>query len=87
VVSLSPDASSDIMLWPNPATDLLNITTSDEPLLNVRILDMQGRIVLVHSTATTYRTTLDLHALRPGSYLVHLETEGGATQQRIILAQ
>lgn len=86
VVSLSPDASSDVMLWPNPVTDLLNITTSDEHLLNVRILDMQGRIVLVYSTATTYRTALDLHALRPGSYLVHLETEGGATQQRIILA-
>lgn len=86
VVSLSPDVSSEVMLWPNPVTDLLNITTTEEPHLNVRMLDMQGRIVLVHSPANTHHTSLDLNALRPGTYLVHIETEGGAIQQRIILA-
>lgn len=86
VVSLSPDASSEVVLWPNPVSDLLHITTSADPLLSARVLDIQGRTVMTYYGANGYRTSLDLHAMHPGTYLVHLETAGGVTQHRVIVA-
>lgn len=86
VVSLSPDASSEVMLWPNPVTDILHITTSADPLLLARVLDIQGRTVMTYNDANSYRTSLDFHAMHPGTYLVHLETAGGVTQHRVIVA-
>lgn len=86
VVSLSPDASSEVVLWPNPVSDILHITTSADPLLSARVLDIQGRTVMTSNGANGYRTSLDLHAMHPGTYLVHLETAGGVTQHRVIVA-
>lgn len=86
VVSLSPDASSEVVLWPNPVSDILHITTSADPLLSARVLDIQGRTVMTYNDANGYRNSLDLHAMHPGTYLVHLETAGGVTQHRVIVA-
>ncbi len=74
------DGAVGMHLYPNPATDVLNIHTdasiTGEPL---QILDATGR-VLINTTLTGERTALPVHGLAAGKYLVRTGERVGNLQ-------
>jgi hypothetical protein len=70
----SPDvmAADAITLFPNPANDELNISSST-PINSFQILDLSGKSIL--SDKMNISNTVDVSSLRPGIYLISLESD------------
>ena len=71
-----------VKVFPNPTADELNINldlVEYAEVLNVKIVDMAGKILLQQQFENIQNTTLeyDLRKYNSGSYMVHLETEEG----------
>jgi hypothetical protein len=67
IKNVNPDHQFSV--YPNPATDNIFITTSDDHSTSYSILDEYGRCVL-SGKLNPKKTSVDLHALSPGIYLV-----------------
>jgi hypothetical protein len=70
-------------MFPNPAKDLLNITTTGK-LLNVRILNYVGQVVLTSEASGNLFAT-DISALPGGLYIVEITTVDGKASQKLIV--
>ncbi|MEP2936928.1 MAG: T9SS type A sorting domain-containing protein [Gilvibacter sp.] len=66
--------SSESLLFPNPATDMLTVQHTDSTADWVQIFDIQGRRVLVVPAQfnAVSQTTVDVSGLTPGMYFVVL---------------
>ncbi len=62
-----------IVLWPDPASDIIIIGTGDPTPATITILDAFGRVVKRARTERD-RTTLDVSALVSGTYFVLMES-------------
>ncbi len=70
-------------MFPNPANDLLNITSPSE-LLNIRILNYVGQLVL-NSEASGNSFATDISELQSGLYIVEITTVDGKATQKLIV--
>jgi pectate lyase len=73
--------TSKLILYPNPVTDQLNISSSDLKVEKVVIYSLTGS--LVKSVENT--ETIDMSNLTPGSYLVKVQTTQGISTDKIII--
>jgi hypothetical protein len=73
------DNSSEYRLWPNPATNELNISCDNE-VQTVTIFDMYGQI-LINEFVEGTQLRVNIESLRSGQYLVKLVD----TNQKIII--
>ncbi|MFN0031263.1 MAG: lamin tail domain-containing protein [Flavobacteriales bacterium] len=74
---------ADLLVYPNPANDLLNIK-SEQSIMQIRLTDASGRIVLLHNKNMGSRWTLDLSSLQAGLYELSVQTDSGFVHQRIV---
>ena len=78
--SIAPKAlatvTPNVLLAPNPASDLLNITLDDETIREVVVYDMKGKLVLSQN-ATERKLTLQVGKLDQGAYVIEITTEEG----------
>lgn len=78
-----PSTAQDIILYPNPTTNSVNIKC-EQPGTKIVIHDMSGRERL-STTAIATITTLDLHNFTPGVYFVEVESSTWKAVQRLII--
>ncbi len=81
----SPENTTHINLFPNPATDELLIQTEviAEELV---VIDAQGRVVY-RSQPTGTQTKIDLQNFASGIYTVRATTPSGVSVQRLVIAK
>jgi hypothetical protein len=73
-------ATFDFDLYPNPATDLVNITT-EQAIESIRVLDIHGRTIKqLHGS----EMAIPIKDLATGVYVVELTTASGIAQKRFI---
>lgn len=84
--SLTHEPTFQVELSPNPADQELLIRT-DIDLQRVTMLDMLGKQVPVQVTVNGHLATLATHHLKPGMYLVQIETKQGMIVTRKVLIQ
>lgn len=73
--SLRNRIQSNIITTPNPAQDMLSVElTNSESLFDVKIYDVNGRIVLQEKGKSQYN--LDMSGLLPGQYIVSAYQDG-----------
>lgn len=65
---------SDFSIYPNPATNFLQIKTST--IANIEIINITGQSIL-KAEISTDNTTVDISILAPGFYFVKFVTEDG----------
>lgn len=70
-----------LALYPNPVTNLLHISSSDQKIENVTIYSLSGALVKTISNASE---SIDVSNLNTGSYLVKVTTSQGSFTQKII---
>ena len=80
----------EVRAWPNPVTDKLNISISlpSPMILNLEILDLNGRSILLQQTRgpdTYHQLLLDLQQLVNGFYIMKVYSEDHRVQKIIKL--
>jgi hypothetical protein len=75
--------NQELRLAPNPVKNNLNWTIRDQAnaLVNIRIFDQMGRLVL---QSTTKEPSLNITRLNPGNYVFQVQTEQGVRVQRFV---
>ncbi len=68
----------DILFYPNPVGDVLNIVCHED--FTVKILNVEGSLQLKDTNVSQ----LDLKNLKPGIYILELETKTGITRHKLL---
>ena len=71
-VSLLEESKKEVIIFPNPSSDIITISTNFNEATNYELIDEQGRIVLkgIFSEA---KSILNLEALNPGAFFIKIE--------------
>ncbi|MBK7553459.1 MAG: T9SS type A sorting domain-containing protein [Flavobacteriales bacterium] len=69
--------------WPNPAQEVLNISTAHAASGSLSVLDITGRVVLSRPV-TGALTSVRIEALAPGPYVVRCTTAAGDRSVRFV---
>lgn len=77
---------SKVKLYPNPTTDVLNITC-DDAIQTIQVMDLTGRIVIAQTNLSTLSTHISTDHLTPSNYLIRLTTTSGETIVRNLIKQ
>ena len=87
VVSVSQVKGSKVAVYPNPVSDKLNLSISDDidetQQTNIVLYDLIGRKILQQTTVSK-TTELDLSTLTKGVYLLDIQSKTTVLQQKII---
>ena len=80
----------DVSIYPNPATDMINVALSSENDQNVnfKIIDMTGKVIMAESAnhsagSSTYQ--FSVNNLAKGFYFMNIETNSGKTIRKFIV--
>ena len=73
--------SQEVSLFPNPATDFINVSSESSAVKNVTIYTVTGQEMLQVSGNTQQ---IDISKLRAGMHLIKIETEEGTTFKRLL---
>jgi len=76
---------SGVEIWPNPAQNILHISSSNSSKSNLQILDMMGRIVLY--TSFTNQVNIDLTSYTAGLYMVNAYNDNGITTSKFLKSE
>ena len=71
---------TSVNVYPNPVRDQLTISTGNNKLQSVSVIDLTGKTVMKSETATI----LNLGSLVKGMYLMRINTANGTVTKRII---
>ena len=74
------EIANDVNVYPNPATDMINITTPDN-VLRVEIFNMQGQLVKAEAGEVNQISVKDL---ANGIYTLKLTTDNGSSVHKIV---
>ncbi len=77
----------NMLLYPNPVSDYLNIESVDNDILiqSATLFDMSGKIINNYSSINRSRVTIgDLNNLKPGIYFIELIVSGQSQVYKII---
>jgi hypothetical protein len=71
-------------MWPNPATDVLNIELQQQGGAEVHLCDMAGKLLL-QKQMTQMRETIDVSTLQNGLYLLTVIQDASRATVRIVV--
>ena len=77
-----PDNFPVVQLYPNPATNLFNISADGFTLDEVVIYNITGQESLKQSPAETY---IDISTFQPGMYIVEVTVENRKIRQKLLV--
>lgn len=70
--------SSQFTVHPNPSKEKLFITTTNRfGNLNVKIFNVEGKLLRTHNVAFENQTSIDVSSLKSGIYFLTIEDENG----------
>jgi hypothetical protein len=89
-ISIGENSIANLKTFPNPTTDVLNISFSNEGISDnsLKLYDMQGRLVKdLYSGKITgeFNESFIISDLSPGIYILNIQNEKGFIQERIIV--
>jgi len=73
-----------ISIFPVPAKDILYIKSNDELIVNAKIYDIHGKL-LINETEESNYFKLNLNNLHSGAYIVKIKTEKNTITRKIII--
>jgi len=76
--------NTELALFPNPAHDLLSISYNGKLASELRIIDMAGKIVLMHKM-NSESLQIDLSRFAPGFYFVEILNQNAVLRKRLVI--
>lgn len=84
-LSVSEFLNEKFNVFPNPATNIVNITNDDNITVDkINIYDLSGKLIKETNYNTENTIQLNIEHLQSGNYLLHLETNLGTAIKKII---
>ncbi len=74
----------NITVYPNPASQEININYNDQPIHRVLITDLTGNQVLTAGPFNTQTAVIHIETLPSGFYIIRIESDGQWTVQQFI---
>lgn len=68
-------------VYPNPATDIINIESEDELVKSIEINDVNGRLIPLNSINNQ---TIDISSLASGTYFVKIKSDKGVEVHKVV---
>lgn len=86
-LAVTKEESSDeqLILYPNPTKEILNIKHSFEQMGNFEVIDASGAIQIESRSNNSNNTSIDISALKPGVYLLKFTTGQTVKVKRFIV--
>jgi hypothetical protein len=83
---LGPDGvnSPQILVYPNPATDVVNISSPNAFITTLEVFDLRGRLLREELDSEINTTQVDIGNLKTGIYFLHIHTEAGIVTKKLI---
>lgn len=75
---------SSFNLYPNPVKDQLIITTENEKINNIKMMDATGKTISIANEITQNTTTINVADLAKGLYILQIQTQKGIGTKRFI---
>ena len=75
---IEDDGADAVLIYPNPARDMLNIICKDD--FAVRLVDLDGRTIYTGSN----NRQIDMTAIKSGMYILEIKTGGKISKHKII---
>jgi len=64
--------NSSLITFPNPFTDLLNVSSPDHYILSIQIFNLSGQVIFQLSNPKSEKVTLDLSNHHAGVYIIRV---------------
>ncbi len=85
VLSTNTFLSEKFNLFPNPASDVVNISNSENRIVNkVDVYDVTGKLINTQKFSNESEIQLNVEALSSGTYLLHLQTNEGIAVKKLV---
>lgn len=82
----NPDSVlADIMIYPNPTSDLVTINSGKNTISNIDVMDASGKTVLKESVLNRNKTSVNTSNLEAGIYYLRLLTSKGMVTQKLVV--
>ncbi|MAM28234.1 MAG: hypothetical protein CMC13_04360 [Flavobacteriaceae bacterium] len=75
---------STVGMAPNPATELITVTSTNFELKNISVYDVTGKQVLQQVATDTTTITVDLQSIQPALYFVNITTTNGTVLKKLV---
>jgi hypothetical protein len=85
-VGIPTNVVSNVSVYPNPATSLVNVTSSQE-MTRISVINYVGQVVYQSELNNENAIQLNTSSFENGVYVVRLDTENGVVTKRVIIAQ
>lgn len=76
--------SNSFIMYPNPASHLLNVTSRNQAITSISIVDINGRQVIQSTYKDVLNTQVDISNLNTGIYLINLSTAQGTVTKKLV---
>lgn len=84
--SVEENTLTAVNAFPNPATDVLNISTN-EPVSSVKVMTMDGKVVVNNTSVNSSFINLNVNDLEAGMYIYEVATAEGKTFRASFIKQ
>ncbi|MFK8037476.1 MAG: T9SS type A sorting domain-containing protein [Crocinitomicaceae bacterium] len=83
------DLSSSVKVFPNPATDFINVqfNTGDKALNKITVYDLSGKVIYEDNNTTTSNniTSISIDGIAPGTYLIQMLFDSEIYNEKVII--
>ena len=84
-LNTSEQLAAKFNIYPNPATNVVNITNSENMLVNkVTVYDISGKELNTQSFNNETQIQLNVENLANGTYMLHLQTNEGTAVKKLV---
>jgi len=87
VAGVTDNVISDLMVYPNPASSIVNIATENNNINNISVFDITGKEVVSVKEVGLNNTSIDVSNLDKGIYLLKVTTENNAQKTLKLLVK
>jgi Secretion system C-terminal sorting domain len=84
VAAVKSVAAKGISVYPNPATDVINVANGDALLSSITVADVNGRVVKNASFSSVTEAQVNIADLASGVYVVTIHSDKGTTTKKVV---
>lgn len=90
-LSTNENAISEVSIWPNPSTDILNFSfkpTNNSNKVGVSLFDIQGRVIysqVIDSNTSLIRSSINTSSFSEGLYILQLKQGNTEVNKKIVI--
>jgi Concanavalin A-like lectin/glucanases superfamily/HYR domain/Secretion system C-terminal sorting domain/Lectin C-type domain/SprB repeat len=85
VIYLGKKENTEIKVYPNPATDFINIENLDSNKLNIRVLDELGREIISQTKSNDTNVKIPIGNISTGTYFIQIQNQKQTIYRKVVV--